>query len=282
MRLSIDHRTTYRFTAPQGRIVQLLRMTPRNTHDQTVADWHIAVDCDARLRDHRDGFGNRTTMLYAEGPIDRIEISVTGEVVTSAFDGALNGTFEPLPPAIFLRTTPATLADAAIAGFARAATGVAATPDEAGGGEAGGAAIDLAAMHRLNRAIGARFTLDRGRPDPGLGAAAAFAGTRMTPRDMAHLFIAAARSMGVPARYVTGYCDLLDDHRPTPHGWADAWVDGLGWVGFDPMLGTSPGEHHIRVAVALDASGSSPVAGSRLGEGEERMDVDVSVSVAEE
>ena len=63
MRLSIDHLTRYRFTAPQGRIVQLLRMTPENTHDQTVASWHVAVDCDARMRRHRDGFGNCTTML---------------------------------------------------------------------------------------------------------------------------------------------------------------------------------------------------------------------------
>ena len=81
MRLSIDHRTTYRFTKPQGRIVQLLRVTPGNTHDQTVAEWHISVDCDALLREHRDGFGNRTTMLYAEGPLERLEIAVTGEVV---------------------------------------------------------------------------------------------------------------------------------------------------------------------------------------------------------
>lgn len=103
MRLSIDHRTRYRFTEPQARLVQLLRMTPSNTHDQTVADWHIAVDCDARLTEHRDGFGNATAMLYAEGPIDEIEINVTGEVVTSHSDGVLHGTFEPLPPRLFLR-----------------------------------------------------------------------------------------------------------------------------------------------------------------------------------
>lgn len=263
MRLSIDHRTTYRFTAPQGRIVQLLRMTPRNTHDQTVAEWHIATDCDARMRDHRDGFGNLTTMLYVEGPIDRIEISVTGEVVTSHSDGVLHGTFEPLPPRTFLRATPATTAGSAITAFAQDATG----------GEA-----SIAALHRLNRAVRDRLSLDGGKPDPGLTAEQAFATGRATSRDLAHVFIAAARGIGVPARYVTGYCDLQDDHQPTPHGWADAWIDGLGWIGFDPTSGESPEEHHVRVAVALDASGSGPVAGSRLGEGAEALDVDVSVS----
>ncbi|MEH3037937.1 MAG: transglutaminase family protein [Sphingomonas adhaesiva] len=263
MRLSIDHRTTYRFTAPQGRIVQLLRMTPPNTHDQTVADWHISVDCDARLRQHRDGFGNLTTMLYAEGPLERIEIAVAGEVVTSHSDGILHGTFEPLPPALFLRATPATTADGALTDFARTIMG---------------SRVPLAGLHAINDALCRRFARSTGRPEPGLTAAQAFAREAATPRDLAQMFVACARAVGVPARYVTGYCDLRDGGRATAHGWADAWVEGLGWVGFDPMLGLSPEEHHVRVAVALDAAGSSPVAGSRLGEGEEELDVEVTVS----
>lgn len=262
MRLSVDHRTTYEFSEPQWRVVQLLRMTPRNTHDQIVADWHIAVDCDARTREHRDGFGNLTTMLYVEGPIERIEIHVSGEVVTSHSDGVLHGTFEPLAPQLFLRATPLTQADEPIAAFA---------------GDLWQEGDAIGSLHRLNRALHERFTLDRGRPDPGRSAGDSFAGDDATPRDLAHMFIAGARSMGVPARYVTGYCDVHDE-RPAPHGWADAWVAGLGWVGFDPTLGVSPEEHHVRVAVALDAVGASPVAGSRLGEGQERLDVDVRVN----
>ncbi len=264
MRLSIEHRTTYQFTAPQGRIVQLLRMTPDNSYDQTVADWHIAIDCDARMTEHRDGFGNRVTMLYAEGPLDGIELSVTGEMVTSSSGGVLRGEQEPLRPSVYLRSTPATAADAAIAAFA----------DEAGG-------RDIPALHHLNHAIHARFAVTAKRPEPGLTAAKAFARETLTGRDMAQLFIAGARSLGAPARYVSGYCDLAGDHRPTPHGWAEAWVEDLGWIGFDPMLGLSPEEHHVRVAVALDAAGAAPVAGSRLGEGLERLEVEVTVQVEE-
>ncbi|WP_277979236.1 transglutaminase family protein [Sphingomonas phyllosphaerae] len=266
MRLSIEHRTSYRFTAPQARVVQLLRMTPRNSHDQTVAEWHISVDCDARLREHRDGFGNRTTMLYAEGPLDGIEIAVAGEVVTSSSRGVLHGTFEPLPPALYLRATPTTVADAAIEDFARSAVG---------------GAAPIPALHALNRALHERFTVSSERPDPGLTATDAFARASATPRDLAQLFVAAARALAVPARYVTGYCDLQDGRRVTPHGWAEAWVDDLGWIGFDPTLGESPEEHHVRVAVALDATGSSPVAGSRLGEGRECLEVEVQVSAQE-
>lgn len=261
MRLTIDHRTVYAFTAPQGRIVQLLRMTPGDTHDQTVAEWHVTVDCDSRMTRHRDGFGNATTMLYCEGAIERIELTVSGEVVTSSSSGVLHGAMELLPPRFFLRTTPSTASDAAIAQFAA----------EEGGGR------DIAALHRLNRAVRARFADDHGRPVPGRTAADAFALEALTPRDMAQVFIAAARSAGAPARYVSGYCDLAGDHRPTPHGWAEAHVDDLGWIAFDPSLGVSPEEHHVRVAVALDAAGAAPVAGSRLGEGAERLEVDVTV-----
>lgn len=268
MRLSVDHHTVYTFSAPQTRIVQLLRMTPSHSHDQTVADWHIAVDCDARTSEHVDGFGNATTMLYVEGPVERIEIAVSGEVVTSNAAGVLHGSHEVLPARTFLRTTPLTQADGALTAFAR---------DAAGDGPAG-----LAELHRLNAAVGERFTLHTGRPEPGLSAADAFTRDAATARDLAQVLIAGARAIGVPARYVTGYCDLHGQHRPTPHGWAELWLAGYGpgggWIGFDPTLRLSPGEGHVRVAVGLDAAGSAPVAGSRLGEGEERLEVDVQVS----
>ena len=265
MRLSVDHRTTYRFTAPQSRVVQLLRLTPGNSHDQTVASWRVHVDCDARLREGRDGFGNQVTMLYAEGPLTTIEIALHGEVLTSHSAGVVLGVAEPLPPALYLRPTDATAPDAAIVDWAR---------DAAGGGEL------LERLHALNRALSARFAIERGRGEPGLSAAAAWTRESVTPRDLAQIFCVAARSLGAPARFVSGYhlWETDGEHRPAPHGWAEAHVAGLGWVGFDPTTGRSPEEEYVRVAVALDAAGAAPVAGSRLGEGAEELEVDVAVS----
>lgn len=264
MRLSIDHRTIYRFSTPQARLVQLLRLTPENTHDQTIASWRIDVDCDARLRDGRDGFGNAVTMLYVEGPIDGLAISVHGAVLTSHSSGVIQGTHEPLPPPLFLRDTAATPRDAAIARFAHDTRGDAAV---------------LAGLHAINSALTDRFTLDGGRGDPMLDAGTAFARDRVTARDLAQIFAVAARSLGIPARYVSGYRLAEGEHQPTPHGWAEAYVDGLGWVAFDPSTGQCPEEDHVRVAVALDAAGAAPVAGSRLGVGDEKLDVDVVVSL---
>ena len=264
MRLSVDHRTTYRFTAPQSRVVQLLRLTPGNGHDQTIASWQVHVDCDARMREARDGFGNHVTMLYAEGPLTDIEIAVHGEVLTSHSAGVVLGTPEPLPPALFLRATEATSADPAIGGWAA---------------EIAGSASPVERLHRLNRALHERFAIERGRGEPGLSAGDAWTREGLTPRDAAQILCVAARSLGVPARFVSGYhlWEIDGEHRPGPHGWAEAHVAGLGWIGLDPTTGRSPEEEYVRVAVALDAAGAAPVAGSRLGEGVEELDVDVSV-----
>jgi transglutaminase-like putative cysteine protease len=264
MRLAIDHRTTYRFGAPQDRLVQLLRLTPSNSHDQTVASWDIHVDCDARMRTGRDGFGNVATMLYADGPLGSIDIAVSGVVVTSHSNGVLHGVAEPLPPALFLRTTPLTPADPAIAAWAQA--------EGRGHGR-------LDRLHALNAALHARARVDWTRRGSGLDAGAAWREETVSPRDLAQIFVVAARAIGAPARYVSGYHlpDQAGEHLPAPHGWAEAYVERIGWIGFDPSTGLSPEESYVRVAVAPDAAGAAPVAGSRLGEGSEELDVDVTV-----
>lgn len=266
MRLIVDHRTTYRFTAPQARLIQLLRVNPEDTHDQSVASWNVHVDCDARFRRGRDGFGNCTTMIYVDGPIDSIEITVSGEVLTNPSRGIVHGAHEPLPPEMFLRETALTTADPDMRAFAR----------DVGDGE------PLAGLHMLNGALHRRFALDRGRPTAGQSAATAFQKASATPRDLAQIFVAVARSIEIPARYVSGYSPACfgADNSPAPHGWAEAHVDGLGWVAFDPCTGLSADEAYVRVAVALDSAGAAPVAGSRLGEGKEELDVDLHVDRA--
>lgn len=269
MRLAIDHRTIYRFTAPQARLTQMLRLTPEDNDAQTVTNWRLHVDCDARMRSGRDGFGNRVTMLYVAGPIDRIEIEVSGEVFTHASGGVVNGTLEQLPPPLFLRSTPLTAASAAIGAF---------TADIVAG-----ESDPMARLVALNAGLHGSFVHDRARPVAGLTAAEAFERDTATPRDLAQIFAAAARGLGVPARYVSGYSPvcLNADAAPAPHGWAEAFVEGTGWVGFDPCTGALADEAYARVAVALDSAGAVTVAGSRFGVGEEALEVDLHVDGGE-
>lgn len=269
MRLSIDHRTTYRFSAPQARLVQMLRLTPEDTHDQTIASWRIDVDCDARLRTTRDGFGNLVTMVYADGPLAGIEIAVQGEVLTSDSPGVLKGALDPLPPQVFGRSTPTTSPDAAILAFVR---------ERAVGADA------IERLHALNAALNGRFRILNQRGDVQRGVTEAFAQTEASPRDMAQLMVACVRALDLPARFVSGYClsGFGGASRPTPHSWSEAYVDGLGWVSFDPCFGLSADENYVRVAIGLDAAGAAPVAGSRLGTGRESLEAEVSVATVEE
>jgi transglutaminase-like putative cysteine protease len=262
MRIAIDHRTHYRFSEPQARVVQMLRLTPTDTQDQTVVSWHIGVDCDARMRSAVDGYGNAVTMLYAEGPIAALDVTVTGEVLTLESSGVIRGGWEPLPPLLYLRTTPRTQGGGELDDFA--ATAVEGCTDP------------LERMHRLNATLSERFELGPEGHDQGFSAGAAFRLERAAPRDLAQMFVAATRALGVPARYVTGYRTDGDAHC-SPHAWAEAHVEGIGWIGFDATTGLSPDERYVRVAVGLDANGASPIAGTRIGAGEEKLDVDLHV-----
>jgi transglutaminase-like putative cysteine protease len=97
-------------------------------------------------------------------------------------------------------------------------------------------------------------------------------------QDHAHIFCALCRALGVPARYVSGYLThgLGHEAHAASHAWAEAFVDSLGWVGFDPTNRACPDESYIRTAVGLDYAEASPVRGVRAGGGVETMTVRVS------
>jgi len=91
----------------------------------------------------------------------------------------------------------------------------------------------------------------------------------------------AARTLGIPARYVSGYYRRPDVVQQTAgHAWVEAFVENLGWVGFDPTHGVCPSESHVRVAVGLDYLSASPVRGTRFGGGAEALTVAIAVEQA--
>jgi transglutaminase-like putative cysteine protease len=265
MRLTIDHRTRYHFSEPQARVVQLLRMTPLDFGGQTVIDWRIDVDCDARLREGRDGYGNITTMLYIDGPVDAVSIMVRGDILTDDLAGRVKGTLEPLPPLFFTRATPLTHADEAVCALAR--------PGEA----------SFEHAMALNAAVRAAVIVEPGRTPKSRTAAEVLVEGRGSVRDCAHVLLAAARAAGYPARLVSGHC--LDapnagSHK-SAHCWGELFVDGAGWIALDPSTGRLPGDSYVRVAVGLDAGDSTPLSGTRRGGGIEELDVEVRVAMSQ-
>lgn len=269
MRLTIDHHTRYQFSEPQARVVQLLRMTPVDYSGQTITDWRIDVDCDARMRDGRDGYGNITTMLYIDGPISALALMVRGEVLTDDSAGLVKGCTETLPPLFFTRFTPLTQADDAITELARTVVG-----------------DGICTTHRalaLMAAVHDVVTPEPGRTEKSITAANAFALGRGSVRDCAHVLIAAARVVGYPARLVSGHC--LDGPNAASHSsahcWTELYVEGEGWISLDPSTNRSPRDSYVRVAIGLDAGDSTPLSGTRRGGGIEALDVDVRVATSE-
>jgi transglutaminase-like putative cysteine protease len=191
MRLKIAHTTTYRYEPPATGVIQILRMTPGSHDGQYVADWQIDVSTDSRLDVHEDAFGNVTHVL-THGALSDLTIHVEGLIETHDTGGVLRGTDERFPPSLFLRSTPLTEVNAAMAKFASDLYL-----------EASGDTLGF--LHALMLQINDHMTFDTDPTNSGTAAVEAFALKRGVCQDYAHIFIACARSAGVPARYVSGH-----------------------------------------------------------------------------
>jgi transglutaminase-like putative cysteine protease len=269
MRIRISHETAYRYESPPTGVIQVLRLTPRNHDGQYVTDWRIDLSQECRLDSHEDAFGNLAHTFTAAGPFTELSVLVEGEVETHDSQGVVRGAIERFPPTLFLRETPLTASDPAIADYARAIR------DRAG-------ADPLAVLHALLTGLNHDLVYDTEPTHAATTAREAFALRRGVCQDFAHIFIAAARTLGVPARYVGGYFHRADGlaQQEAGHAWAEAYVPELGWTGFDPANGISPTDAHVRVAVGLDYLGAAPVRGSRYGGGVETLAVALRVDQA--
>jgi transglutaminase-like putative cysteine protease len=264
MRLFIRHQTSYRYSKPIVYAIQTLRLTPRPYEGLNVIRWRVRGDGRYELPSFIDGYGNLVHCHTVNRPHDSAAVIVDGEVETYPTDGVVRGASEVLPPLFYLRTTPLTAADDAVAALARSC---------------GGAGIDrlMALMDEVRQRVDYRA----GVTQSSTTAAEALRLGAGVCQDHAHLFIAGARAIGVPARYVGGYLWTGGDGEyEASHAWAEAYVSQHGWVGFDPSNRTLPDEAYVRTSVGLDYWSAAPVRGVRRGEGEEALSVSVKVKDA--
>jgi transglutaminase-like putative cysteine protease len=269
MRIRISHDTVYSYAHPPAGVIQILRMTPRNHDGQYVSAWRIDISADCQVDAQEDSFGNLTHTFSVEGPVSELNVHVEGEVDTDDTHGVIRGAIERFPPALFLRETPLTAPNPDIVDFAAAA-------------KASSSADTLSVLHALLAAIHDAITFDTDPTHSATTAQESFAIKRGVCQDLTHIFIAGARSIGIPARYVSGYFFRNDGvvEQNAGHAWAEAHVDGLGWVAFDPANKISATDAHLRVAVGLDYMSASPIRGTRYGGGDEALTVRVRVDQA--
>jgi len=266
MRLVVRHETTYRYELPATSVIQHLRLTPRNHAGQFVRRWRVEIDAECRLERSEDAYGNILHAYMVDGPVHDLSIAVHGDVETSNTNGVLSGMVERFPLMFWQRATPLTGTSAEIAEFAR---------DLA----AGEGSDPLASLHALNGALFSTMRFSVGDTHPGTSAGDAFAARSGVCQDFAHVFLAAARSLNIPARYVGGYFLRTDvNEQDAGHAWVEAHVQGIGWIGFDPAHGLSTTDRYVRIAAGLDYLDAAPIRGARIGGAGESMSVSVHIA----
>ena len=262
MLIEVRHRTIYRYTEPARYTVQSLRLLPPAFDAQRVVSWAInAPGIESGLR-FIDCFGNAVVLASIAGQHDGIEIEAIGVIETIECAGVARGLPSVAPLRMYLRQTTKTTPSPPLVKLARQAQR--------------GSVLET--LHELMRAVSEAVIYEIGVTHEHTTAADALESGRGVCQDHAHVFITAARLLGIPARYVNGYflsgtLAAAEAH----HAWAEAWVEGLGWVGFDPANRTCPTERYVRLACGLDAASAAPIRGTQRGGGNEVLDVEVEV-----
>lgn len=266
MKISIRHSTSYQFDRPVPYALQRLRLTPGNVVGQTVLDWRIAIRGGRCECVYDDAHLNHVTLVQADEGAEAIHIECSGEVETDpAFNGVLGAHRGYTPLWLFRQPTPLTRGGPEVAAIvARLKTEDYDNP--------------IPLLHGLSSAILEKVEYVVGSTTAETGAEEAAAQGRGVCQDHAHIFIAAARALGFPARYVSGYLFMDEDaDQDAGHAWAEAHVDGLGWVGFDVSNGISPDERYIRLASGRDYADAAPVHAMTFGAKDHSMIVSLRV-----
>jgi len=258
MRVTIDHSLTFSLPAGTGPLVMHVMLTPPGGAAQSVDSWSVEVPGIGNAGRFRDGFGNAVHLVNQMRPEGEITIGARGVVTTSDTNGVLGkGVGEPVP-ALFKRVTALTRAPVTLYGKYRTAR-----------------ESRLDVLHGLMARVGETLGLpEEAEPATQMQATGERAQGQASqdeqdlppPADYAHLFIGAARALDIPARYICGYVAAGDGQAGGLHAWAEAYDDGLGWIGFDPHHQICPTERYVRLCVGLDAETALPLRTVPSGE----------------
>jgi transglutaminase-like putative cysteine protease len=264
MRLKILHTTTYHFDQPVPYGLQQLRLIPKTRAGQVVRAWHMEIEGGRLQTEFSDHHQNRVSLISFDPEATSIVVHCEGEVENADLHGIIgkHGGFAPLW--FFRRSTDLTRAGPNVRRLAK--------------GLREEVAEDIPRLHALSARIMAEVPYEIGATHSGTSAEEAIERGAGVCQDHSHIFVAAARSMGYPARYVSGYLMMNDRvHQDASHAWAEAHVEGVGWVGFDISNGISPDTRYVRVATGLDYREAAPVSGLRFGAGGEALSIDIQV-----
>ncbi len=269
MRIKITHETRYKFEKSPNHLVQRLHLKPAEFASQKTLSWKITAPGIEGALEYVDGFGNWVHLLTADIKEPHATIVAEGEIETQDTAGVVRGFVSLVPDNVFLRQTPATLPDAAMLKAVSAFRG---KKDVVETG------------HALMALVHDKVAYEVDTSDSQTTAAQSFAAGRGVCQDHAQVMLGMARSLQIPARYVTGYLVTgVGASAAAAHAWAELLMPDLGWVGFDAANDQCPTDHYVRLASGLDAAAVAPIKGSRRGGiGSEHLTVAVRAEIEQQ
>ena len=284
-RLLVTHRTNYHFPNGAARLQLVLRLWPEPHAAQIVRQWQVSVNDVPVAPGPRTGYGDRSALWSAAVRPGTVTIMASGIIEVDDRAGLVTGLTVRPNPAIFLRATDATRADKAVREIIGPPPVVAEQGTDAGDAATSAASSALIPwLHDLMAVVHARLSYVSGSTTSETTAIEALKAGAGVCQDHAHLFIAAARAHGIPARYVCGYMLADGTHADLheTHAWAEVWVEPLGWIAFDPSSGICTTERYIRLTTGMDAFDAAPIRGHATGGSAQGVVADVRIARSDE
>lgn len=262
MRLSIRHRTSYAYSAPVFLEPHFLRLRPRSDPAQEVLDYSLEISPEPAGRsDGLDPEGNWLTCVWFGDRVEGLELTAAFEVETrrhNPFDFLLTGPAFSPPAPLYPEPLGEVLAPYLTASGCAAATELARSVASRE------SLVDF--LCSLNQTLHERCqVVVREHGDPWTPERTLTEGQGAC-RDLAVVFLEACRNVGIAARFASGFQrGGGNDHRRFLHAWAEVYLPGAGWRGFDPTHGLAVADGHVCVAASRSPQGAAPVQGTFRG-----------------
>jgi transglutaminase-like putative cysteine protease len=270
MKLHVKHITDYRYTEPLRYALQTLWLTPQSGTAQTVNYWSVGAP--EKLFAQRDAFGNTIhSYTFVGQAADNVRwslVNAAGDVETFGIAEFTDDASLPLPQ-LYLRATELARPHPLLAEFGRRFV----TRNAADG------KADLSELLALSLGVAGAVSYQKFSTNVTTTALQAFKSGAGVCQDQAHVMVAICRSLGIPARYVSGYFYAANEPDLASHAWADVCLDVASrrWVSIDVTHSCLIDERHVRLAMGTDYNACPPIKGVRHGGGLESMTVKITI-----
>ena len=284
----VEHKTDYTYPDPVSLCHNIVRLIPRSTNKQFCKKSEIIIIPQPDvLIEYDDFFGNKLVYFTIEKEHKKLSVHVVSEIekLSSGADNLaqnnriaweevckLTSTIAAsiIDVKQFIAPTPMTMADEAIAAYARVSF-------------PSGKSLFEGSKNLMNR-IFSDFTFQSGFTTISTPLSLVMKERKGVCQDFAHLAIACLRSLGLPARYISGYIETI----PPPgvkklvgvdasHAWFSVFIPGNGWVDFDPTNNILPSDQHIVIGWGRDYADITPLKGVIMSSGRHELKVSVNV-----